>query len=109
MKTEVPRYVIEDLLPLYLAGEMSEDTHQWIEQYLNTEEEMKAMVDEAKRINKLVDPKVSLNKDAELRAYEKVQEFALGRLLILVGAGLLVVFCLIATVASLIALSMLSH
>jgi|GEM_PF-535064 len=43
----VPRHVIVDLLPLYLAGELSPETRRVVEEYLQTDEALAAQVREA--------------------------------------------------------------
>ena len=42
--SNVPRHVIVDLLPLYLAGELSPETRHVVEEYLQTDEALTAHV-----------------------------------------------------------------
>lgn len=53
MKAELTRDVILDLLPLYLAGEVSEDTTALIKEYLEAHPELAETAKEMAKANSL--------------------------------------------------------
>jgi anti-sigma factor RsiW len=70
----ISRNVILDLLPVYLAGEASEDTRVLIEEHLETDEELALMVAESKKEPFPRNLEVPRNREAELASLEKVQK-----------------------------------
>ncbi|KPK93638.1 MAG: hypothetical protein AMJ88_07320 [Anaerolineae bacterium SM23_ 63] len=43
----IPRSIVIDLLPLYLAGEVSQETRELVEQYLQTDPEIAVLADKS--------------------------------------------------------------
>lgn len=86
----VSRNVILDLLPVYLAGECSEDSRGLIEEYLQSDKELAQMVDEAKKQPFPENIKIPINKETEMESLRKAQGI-IRRTILLGGAVLLIV------------------
>lgn len=71
MKEKIPQHVILDLLPLYLADELSEETRNLIEEYLKTDPQLATFAKQAKQAPHLQEIPVPLNKETEMKAYKK--------------------------------------
>src|SRR5574341_988633 len=69
----ISRNVILDLLPVYLAGEASEDTRALIEEYLQSDKELAQMVDESKKTPFAENIKIPINKETEMASLRKTQ------------------------------------
>ncbi len=67
--TKITRNVILDLMPLYLAGEASQDTKELVEDYLETDKELAEMAKQSTTFNLPDDIPVPLEKDQALRLY----------------------------------------
>ena len=68
---EITRNVILDLMPLYVADEVSADTKTLVEEYLEADPELAKV---AKRLEPLEKPKkipVPISQDAEMESYKK--------------------------------------
>ena len=78
---EITRNVIEDLLPLYIAGEASQDTVTLIDSYLLNDHELAEKVQDAKEIHFSEIP-VPLEKDDQMEAYKKAQRMILRRTIV---------------------------
>lgn len=48
MTERIPQHVILDLLPLYIEGEVSNETHSLIEEYLKQDPQLAKLVEQAK-------------------------------------------------------------
>jgi len=79
---EITRDVILDLLPLYVAGEVSPDTRSLVEAYLGTDPQLARMAEQSKSIQQLEDIPVPLTKEAEMEAYEEAKRLQLQRTII---------------------------
>jgi anti-sigma factor RsiW len=82
---KITRNVILDLLPLYLADEVSADTRAIVEKYLETDPELANVVKHSARIELSSDIPVPLTQDNKLRAYRKAKRLITLRTLILAG------------------------
>jgi hypothetical protein len=69
----ISRNVILDLLPVYLAGEASEDTRILIEEYLQSDKELAEMVAESNKTPFAKDIKIPINKETEMESLRKTQ------------------------------------
>jgi hypothetical protein len=87
----VSRNVILDLLPVYLAGEASEDTRTLVEEYIQSDKELAQMVNQAKKQSLPNNINVPINKDTEMASLRKSQGM-IRRTILLGGAVLLMVF-----------------
>ena len=70
---EVTRNVILDLLPLYLAGEASEDTRRLIEERMKTDPDLSELVMKAEMGELPGDIPVPLTKEAKMEAYKEAK------------------------------------
>jgi anti-sigma factor RsiW len=82
---EITRDIVLDLLPLYLAGELSDDSRRVVEGYLKDDPKLSRQVEDlgAMPTN---DVPVPIQKEREMEAYRKVR-----RLMVLKTLGLAVV------------------
>ena len=70
----ITRDVILDLLPLYLADEVSEDTRALVEAFLATDAKLAVLVEQA-AIEKLPEEiPVPLSKEIEMKTFEKTKQ-----------------------------------
>ena len=93
----ITRNVILDLLPLYLADEVSADTKALVKEYLETDSEL---ANAAKKLTPLEKPEkipAPLSREAEVKAYQKARwrQF----LFILIFAGVLSIFLVVTLIA----------
>ena len=81
---EINQNVILDLLPLYLAGEVSADTRSLIEKYLETDPELANIVaKQSTAINLSEDIPVPLSKEDQMEAYKDAKRYMFWRTVIL--------------------------
>lgn len=71
---KITRDVILDLLPLYLANEVSSDTRILIEQYLSDDLALAKLVEQSTRQQWDSDVPVPLNKEDEMKSFEKTKQ-----------------------------------
>ena len=75
---KITRNVILDLLPLYLAGEVSADTRTLVREYLETDPELAEIAREA--VTELPDDNpIPLTEEIKMKAYRKAQRLILQR------------------------------
>ncbi len=82
---EITRNVILDLLPLYLANEVSADTRSLVEKYLETDSELANV---AKQLSAMEKPKVvpaPISQDDKMKAYRKARRRQIVFAIILAG------------------------
>lgn len=71
---EITRDVILDLLPLYLADEVSADTRSLVEGYLKTDPELAKLAnDQSTALNLSTDVPVPLTEEDKMKAYKKTR------------------------------------
>jgi hypothetical protein len=85
---KVTRDVILDLLPLYLAGEASEDTRLLVESYLETDPAMAKMAQRAQETKLPDDIPIPLTEDDEMKAFRKAKRLMIQHNLFLLLAVL---------------------
>jgi hypothetical protein len=90
---ELPRNVILDLLPLYLAGEVSEDTAVLVKKYLETDLELAKMAEQMKESNLLNKVSVPFSKEIAMETYQEAKKWMVIRTLGLVTVGAIVFLC----------------
>ncbi|MBN1311731.1 MAG: hypothetical protein JXB30_09945 [Anaerolineae bacterium] len=95
MKAEITRDVIQDLLPLYLAGEASEDTAALVLEYLKIDPELEEIAMVAKKNDLLGEVPVPLTKEDAMEAYEDAKKWMVVRTLGLAVIITGVVMCLV--------------
>ena len=70
---EITRDVILDLLPLYIADEVSADTRALVERYLETDSELAKIAERLKTMDLSGEIPVPLTKEHEMKAYQKTK------------------------------------
>jgi predicted anti-sigma-YlaC factor YlaD len=71
---KITKNVILDLLPLYLAVEVSADTRALIEEYLESDPELANVAKKLAPIEKPADIPAALTQENGMRAYKKAQK-----------------------------------
>ena len=79
---EVTRDVILDLLPLYMAGEVSEDSRQLVEKYLQADPELARLADRTAAINLGDDVPVPIDKEDQMEAYKEAKKMMLWKTIV---------------------------
>ena len=74
MTERIPQHVILDLLPLYIEGEVSNETHGLIEEYLKQDPQLAKLVEQAKIAPSLQEIPAPLRKENEMEALKKVKK-----------------------------------
>lgn len=74
MNEKIPQHIILDLLPLYLEGEVSDETRSLIEDYLETDPQLAKLAEQAKRSPSLQEIPAPLKKENEMEALKKVRK-----------------------------------
>lgn len=70
---EITQEMILDLLPLYLANEVSPETRQMMDLYLEKDVKLAKIVEQSKMTPKIVDIPEIVEMDDELKAFRKAQ------------------------------------
>jgi hypothetical protein len=70
---EITKNVILDLLPLYLADEVSEDTRTLVENYLETDKELADLAKQSAAVELPGDIPVSLTEEDKMKTYKKTR------------------------------------
>lgn len=73
MKAEITQSIIQDLLPLYLAGEVSTETATLVEAYLRTDPEMAEIAGQASSNGVLKEVPMPLRKEVAMEAYKNAR------------------------------------
>jgi len=74
MTEKIPQHIILDLLPLYIEGEVSNETHSLIEEYLKQDPQLAKLVEQAKIALSLQEIPAPLKKENEMEALKKVKK-----------------------------------
>ena len=93
---EITRDVILDLLPLYLAGEVSDDSRALVERYLETDPALAKIAEQSAIINLEEDVPVPLTTEDQMEAYKVAKQQMFWRIVIL---ALVISFALLAFLA----------
>ena len=78
--------VILDLLPLYMADEVSADTRALIEEYLETDPQLMRLVKQSAALELWPEVQVPLNQDDRMRIFRQAKRSFFMRTIILSGA-----------------------
>jgi len=70
---EITKNVILDLLPLYLADEVSADTRTLVENYLDTDKELADLAKQSAAVELPGDIPVSLTDEDKMKTYKKTR------------------------------------
>ena len=82
---KITRNVVLDLLPMYLADEVSTDTRALIVEYLKTDPELAKFAKQSKTMRLPSDVPVPLTRDDEMKTYRKARRLILLYTIILAG------------------------
>jgi anti-sigma factor RsiW len=85
----VTRNVVLDLIPLYAANELSEDSRRIVEDFLKTDPELAALVKKMAANGLRGAPPAAPSRDTELRAFAQTKKIMLIRNVIWILAALL--------------------
>lgn len=91
--SEVTRDVILDLLPLYLADEVSADTRILVEKYLEQDQTL-ARIAEQSHMMFADDAPIPLSKETEMELYKETKRLMYWRTIIIAGVVACVLFML---------------
>ena len=80
---DITRDVILDLLPLYLADEVSADTRALVEQYLKEYPELADIAKESEAMKLPEDESFTLNQEDMMNAYKEAKRFMFWRTIVL--------------------------
>ena len=91
MKREITENIILDLLPLYLAGEVSDETRALVETYLEADPTLAAKVEEARMSETRSEIPVPLTQEDKLESFRLAKaQMRLQIALVAVGATILI-------------------
>ena len=93
---EITRDVVLDLLPLYLAGEVSDDSRILIERYLESDPALAKIAEQSAAIDLEKDVPVPLTTEDQMEAYKEAKQQMFWRIVIL---ALVMSFILLAFLA----------
>jgi hypothetical protein len=93
---EVTRDVILDLLPLYMAGEASDDSRALIERYLDSDPALAKVAEQSTKIVLTEDIPVPLTTEDQMEAYKEAKQQMFWRLIVL---AVVISFTLLALLA----------
>ncbi len=79
---EITRDVILDLLPLYVADEVSVDTRALVERYLETDPELANIAEQSAAMALSEETPIPLTKEDEMEAYEEAKRLIVRRIAI---------------------------
>ncbi|MCB0120230.1 MAG: hypothetical protein KDD72_14450 [Anaerolineales bacterium] len=96
--SEVTKNVILDLLPLYLAGEVSEDTSVLVKKYLEADPELAEAAKEMAKADSLGKVPLPFRKDTAMETYQEAKKWMTIRVLGLAAIAGLVIACFLITV-----------
>lgn len=69
----ITRNVILDLLPLYLANELSDDSRALVEEFLATDPQLASLAEQASQTMTLEPITIPLTKDDEMKSFERTK------------------------------------
>jgi len=90
---EITRNVILDLLPLYVADEVSADTRALVEKYLETDSELANVAKQLSTMEKPKDFPAPISQNDQMKAYRRARRRNL--IYTLIVAGVLSIFLMI--------------
>ena len=91
---EITRDVILDLLPLYLADEVSDDSRRLVEDFLAADPQLAKLVEKTAVLPLPDAPPSQLNKETEMKNFEKTKHYLFQRNIFLLLAILFTFFWL---------------
>ena len=73
----IPKHLIIDLLPLYLADEVSDETRKLIDNYLKNDPQLATLAEQAKHAPTLQEIPAPITKETEMESLKKVKKMML--------------------------------
>jgi hypothetical protein len=104
---EITRNVILDLLPLYIAEEVSDDTKTLVEEYLMNDAELQGVAEKSRKLNLTKEVPIPLSKEDQMEAYEEAKKQLFWKVLI-AGVAISVVVIAFLAFAGVVAMFLLS-
>jgi len=95
---EVTNNVILDLLPLYLAGEVSEDTAALVKKHLEADPELAETAKQMAKADSLGKVPIPFRKESAMESYQEAKKWITIRTLGLLAIGAVVFLCTLALV-----------
>ena len=92
---EITRNVILDLLPLYLANEVSADTRALVEKYLKNDPQLAKIAEQSSAKELQENIPIPLTEDDKMKAYKKTKRLIVLFAVILAGLISFVLFTII--------------
>ncbi len=93
---EITRNVILDLLPLFLADEVSADTRALVKEYLETDPELADIATQTETMELPEDIPIPLTKEDKMEAYREAKRFIFLRTAVLAISISFTVVCVLA-------------
>lgn len=92
---EVTKNIILDLLPLYLAGEVSEDTATLVKKYLELDSELAEAAKQMAKADSLGKVPIPFKKETAMETYQEAKKWMTIRILGLAAFGTILLICLL--------------
>jgi len=93
MKEEITHDVILDLLPLYLAGEVSADTTALVKKYLEANPELAETAKEMAKADSLNKVPIPFRKEVAMETYQEAKKWMTIRVLGFAAIGAMIFLC----------------
>ena len=90
---EVTNNIILDLLPLYLAGEVSDDTAALVKKHLEADPELAETAKQMAKADSLNKVPIPFRKEAAMESYQEAKKWMTIRTLGLVAIGAVIFLC----------------
>ena len=91
--SELTKEVVLDLLPLYLAGEVSPETSALIQKHLESDPEMAETAKEMAKADSLNKVPIPFRKETAMESYQEAKKWMTIRTLGLVAIGAVIFLC----------------
>lgn len=79
---EITRDVVLDLLPLYIAGELSADSRRVVEKYLQADPELARLAERTARLDLNDEIPVPLSEEDQMEAYKEAKRMMLWKTIV---------------------------
>lgn len=97
---EISKEVILDLLPMYLAGEVSEETATLVKKYLESDPELAETAKEMAKADSLNKVPIPFRKEAALESYQEAKKWMTIRTLGLAAIAGSILICVLFVVVT---------
>ena len=96
---ETNRNIILDLLPLYIAEEVSDETRLMIEEYLDSHPDMRAVIDRLKNNNLSGAIPAPQSQEKALKDYQRAKTALNWRILLIAGVMVIITLLILGAIA----------